>query len=208
MTPLERAFLIVGILGAVAFALVAADVSFHGQLEQRDQPIADWLAAHANGVPWFSRGFDFLGSVFVVAPLILVSAIVLWRRQERREAARIIILGLVGLAAYSAFKQFFARARPSTAIGLESGYSFPSGHATMAAVLACYFLWLALRQPRGRVAAIPLVAAAAAWALLMALSRITYGVHYFTDVLGGLALGASVGALGIGLPALLRPADR
>jgi undecaprenyl-diphosphatase len=72
-----------------------------------------------------------------------------------------------------------------------SGYSFPSGHATVAvAVWGTMVLILAPgRSPRMKVL---LGAAAGAIWLLVAVSRLYLGVHWFTDVVGGLALGATI----------------
>jgi undecaprenyl-diphosphatase len=72
-----------------------------------------------------------------------------------------------------------------------SGYSFPSGHATVAvAVWGTMVLILGPgRSPRTKVL---LGAAAGAISLLVAVSRLYLGVHWFTDVVGGLALGATI----------------
>jgi len=86
--------------------------------------------------------------------------------------------------------------RPVEAIiGLAPSYGFPSGHSVAASAL---YLTLALvaaaRSPHPGVRRL-LVGAGVAIALLVAWSRVYLGVHYFTDVCGGLLLG-SAGALG------------
>jgi undecaprenyl-diphosphatase len=65
--------------------------------------------------------------------------------------------------------------------------SFPSDHSTIAGAAAAG-LWFTRRR-RVRVSAIGLAAA-------MAFARVYVGAHYPGDVLGGLAFGAAVGALG------------
>ncbi|MBN1935795.1 MAG: phosphatase PAP2 family protein [Anaerolineae bacterium] len=60
-------------------------------------------------------------------------------------------------------------------------YSFPSGHATrMAAIAVIVSAW-----------APPLTLPAWALALLVALCRVLVGVHYLSDVIAGLAIGAA-----------------
>jgi undecaprenyl-diphosphatase len=89
-------------------------------------------------------------------------------------------------------KELFARPRPSFVdpLLLETGYSFPSGHAMMSLVtsgMLAYFAVLALQSWRARVA---VIFGAALLALLIGFSRIYLGVHYFSDVVAGFAAGA------------------
>lgn len=198
----DKGFLVFGVAALLVFALLAADVGMRGRLEQLDAPTGDWLYAHASSLSIFSNGMDLLGSIVVMGPVVALGAAYLWWRSERREAVRLAVIVGLGLVAYNGFKLVFARARPATALGIETGYSFPSGHTTMAAVLMVYLAWLGLRRARGKALTALLLVAVIAWALLMALSRLTLGVHYLTDVLAGLALGAGIGALGVSLPAL------
>jgi membrane-associated phospholipid phosphatase len=72
-----------------------------------------------------------------------------------------------------------------------SGYSFASGHTIGATLLygqIALFIIPLIKSRRGRV----LVFSAATFLIVMVgFSRIALGAHYFTDVLGGMFLGAS-----------------
>lgn len=63
-------------------------------------------------------------------------------------------------------------------------HSFPSGHATRAVMLAV----LAVAMGPGWFAAVMLL-----WAPLVALARVSMGVHYLSDVLAGAVLGLMLG---------------
>jgi membrane-associated phospholipid phosphatase len=69
-----------------------------------------------------------------------------------------------------------------TSLFIENGYAFPSGHTTFFTALAfsIYFL----HKKAGYVFMI--------FALLIGLARITAGVHFPIDILGGFVLGAIV----------------
>ena len=73
---------------------------------------------------------------------------------------------------------------------IGAGLSFPSGHATLVSALATLLVLLAYRLggPRGATAA---AAPAAVLVTAVALGVVQVGWHYLTDVVGGLALGAS-----------------
>ena len=103
------------------------------------------------------------------------------------------------IVAYSYFKDLFHRPRPFLTVkGLvpvltPHGFSFPSGHATLAAAMAVV---LAYHFPKARYLVIGV-------ALLVGISRIYFGVHYLSDVLAGFMLGIIVGALSIRLEKII-----
>ena len=87
--------------------------------------------------------------------------------------------------------------RPRPALGNwathASGWSFPSGHTTTAALTAgLVILAISVRAPHGRT---PLCLAVGCWGALVGLTRVYLGVHWFTDVVGGWLF--AVGWLGV-----------
>lgn len=89
------------------------------------------------------------------------------------------------------FKYFFAFDRPDSNLWLTdaSGFSFPSGHATVAMAFygtLGYLLWQRLTDPKKKYVA---VALCALLVLGIGLSRVVLGVHWPRDVVGGWVLG-------------------
>lgn len=120
---------------------------------------------------------------------IALAIIMLFSKKWR--SAGIILLLSVGLSAILGniiLKNIFCRLRPFVAdpsleliIGPPSGYySFPSGHSVAAGSGAAVIFM----RHKG------FGAAAVVYALLVAISRVFLAVHYPTDVLCGLILGA------------------
>lgn len=107
------------------------------------------------------------------------------------QRSALLILGLVGLAIMVLFIKFrVRRRRPEGEWGAiyrnTDPHSFPSGHASRAAMLAVVALgigpaWFGL---------LLLV-----WAPLVSLARVLMGVHYVSDVLAGLLIGLVAGLL-------------
>jgi membrane-associated phospholipid phosphatase len=105
--------------------------------------------------------------------------------RRRREWLLVGAGALAAHAAAIAIKLAVRRRRPHhpdirVNVGVPSALSFPSAHAT-SSTAAAMLLCRATRSPLP-LAVIP----------LMALSRLVLGVHYPTDVLAGIAVGAAV----------------
>ncbi len=92
---------------------------------------------------------------------------------------------------YELIKNLVHRPRPFLTIKgavplmTPHGFSFPSGHSTLAMAMAVV---LAFHFPRARIALLILV-------ILIGFSRVYFGVHYLSDVLAGFVLGGILGWL-------------
>ena len=113
----------------------------------------------------------------------------------------IISLGISFVGMYLAvdiLKHFITRSRPFISdstisfLGtkLPDGYSFPSGHTTIAFFLA-YVIAYKFKHSK------PIVIGAYLFAAIIGFSRIYLGAHYPMDVLGGLFLGLIFGHIAV-----------
>ncbi|MGW0117807.1 phosphatase PAP2 family protein [Streptomyces sp. NPDC003327] len=152
--------------------------------------------------PWFDRVMEFTGEYGIMLALVLVALWCWWSVRRRGALADSVsaVAGLVWapLAAGIALlvnipiRGFVERPRPfKDHQGLEvlvdgkTDYSFVSDHATMAMAIA---VGLFVAHRGFGLAAIGL-------ALAEGFARVYMGVHYPTDVVGGLALGTAVALL-------------
>ena len=82
--------------------------------------------------------------------------------------------------------------RPTAAlIAIPESFGYPSGHAAVASATWLTFALLALRSESRPAVRRVLLGAGVAVALLVGWSRIYLGVHYLSDVIGGLLLGSA-----------------
>jgi undecaprenyl-diphosphatase len=86
-------------------------------------------------------------------------------------------------------KNLYERARPPAPLVETSGFSFPSGHAVAGAAIAVALVIVLVPAGTRRR---NLEMLAAAFAVLMASSRVYLRAHWLSDALGGAALGAAV----------------
>jgi undecaprenyl-diphosphatase len=137
-----------------------------------------------------------LGAGEIEIPLALLVSIRLSMIRRRSEAAGFFAATLSGWALYGVAKWMFQRPRPNVIQRLSGAgwFSFPSGHATMAPLVfgLGVLIWSA-PWPRGTRVALLLLATL--MSLLIAFSRVYLGVHWPTDVLGGLLLGTGWAAM-------------
>lgn len=178
------------VLGLIVSAgwLVAADLRISNALSFRVGESSAQFIAFMQGVSWIGGGTPR----WIIC--ILLAALV-WRWCGRRCGIALAGAALLSNLASNALKYLFDRARPDIIEHLDhvNSASYPSGHATSAAVVYLMLAWLA--PPRWR----PLAwALAATMILLNAFSRIMLGVHWASDIVGGTMLGTAFALLGIG----------
>ncbi|MEK7265958.1 MAG: phosphatase PAP2 family protein [Pseudomonadota bacterium] len=113
----------------------------------------------------------------------------------KRQAATIglLLAAVIGETILSSLlKDLFDRPRPHIVPHLieASSNSFPSGHATSAAAIYLTIAALIARETKERAVRNYVYFSAVTLAILVGASRVYLGVHYPTDVIGGLSIGA------------------
>ncbi len=126
--------------------------------------------------------------------LIIVTTFLLAFFRKRRFAFFISLNLLLAFLLNISLKLAISRARPpiSNMIQKASGYSFPSGHSMCSMAFfgtIFYFIYLYVKPSKVKniiLIFLPILI------LLIGISRIYLGAHYFSDVLAGFSLGFSI----------------
>ncbi|WP_288451854.1 phosphatase PAP2 family protein [uncultured Microbacterium sp.] len=132
----------------------------------------------------------------IVMPIIAaVAALVLGlRRRSWTPVILIVAAGVGSLLMTVAGKQVIGRERPPLEQAVppyEYTPSFPSGHTLNAVVVVGVIAYLLILRRRTRGAKLALGIGAAAFAVLVGLSRAFLGHHWLTDVIAGWLLGGA-----------------
>lgn len=133
----------------------------------------------------------YLGSAIVCALMGTVAAVVLWRK-GRRLAASMTVIVLLGISSLSLMLKYaYDRPRPDIS-PLVTGVlaSFPSGHTMTATALYGFLTYVIVRQESWPVRVVAWIACASL-VLGVGYSRVYLGVHWATDVMGGLLAGTA-----------------
>lgn len=175
------------------FGSIADEVLEHEELTVLDVFLANWFHQHKASawtpfMLFITHWHDTLG----VLLMSLVLLVYLYVKKAKYWMAAVMLAVPGGMLLNVLLKYTFQRARPSFEDPLLtlSTYSFPSGHAVGATVfygvLASYLVCVCLRwRTRALIAAF-----ACCMVALVALSRVYLGVHYLSDVMAAVAVGA------------------
>lgn len=189
-TPRARRWVLGLWLVTLGFLVALAVPVLEGAVSTLDEYVHDLaVAAEQPLLVEIARVFDVVGiwtsrSVFILG----VAAVLLVLRRWAGFAVWLLSMTVAWVAS-PYIKLAYERERPTDGLVEAGSYAFVSGHATTAATLALAaviilvpagpwrrrWLWLAL-----------------AYAVLMAWSRVYLRVHWLSDTLGGLALGAAI----------------
>jgi undecaprenyl-diphosphatase len=183
--------LLIGVFGFIAHSALGEQA-----LTAFDRRIGLALQAHRESSANVRHAMVVLtaaGSAEAMTALTVLVGLGLLMRRKRLPAL-VWLLAMIATAVLNlGLKSVFGRDRPPwrDIVVDENSPSFPSGHS-MGAVIAfgllAYFLFLALPDRREKVAVIVLTVLLA---LAVGFSRIYLGAHYFSDVVGGLAVGGA-----------------
>jgi len=148
------------------------------------------LALKPLGIPWLNSLAWAIASLSTFGFCFWLLAAVLWIRGRRPIATQMALALVIATITTDIVKLLVHRPRPSAVISTLSGinphdliadkFSFPSGHTTLAAA-AAFSLLLNCRDWRALIAVVA--------TFIIALTRMYQGMHYPTDILGGVLIG-------------------
>jgi undecaprenyl-diphosphatase len=183
--------LVVLVVGGVVLGVLALLVRANSSILSIDRSIAPWGEEHMTSFSnWMLDLVTSFGSTGVIVGFTIGVFVVETIRRPTRWLPMFLIAVALGQTLMSTFvKELVDRVRPTAnPIAHTLGPSFPSGHTTGAA--ACFAAFaLVMGRGRSRNAQSLLAGAAVLVAVAVAASRVLLGVHWLTDVIGGLALG-------------------
>jgi undecaprenyl-diphosphatase len=187
-------------LSAVCFLHLGFEIR-EGELDTFDRAVAVWLQGTRGQLDWPMLALTRFGEVRALTLLTVAATLVLAVVGRRREAVYVLTCACGAALSCSALKLLFRRVRPDAAapylgVTLPESFSYPSGHAMGSMAIVGSLVIVAWVWPVAKFWRVVVVIIALPVVLGVAASRVYFGVHFPSDVLGGqLASAAWVAAL-------------
>jgi len=178
------------IITQLADLLISFDISISQFMEDLTRNVMPSLA---------DIGFVItnIGDTKVIAIVsVLIGVVFIARKQWAQAIIMILPVGIAGILVHF-LKDLFMRVRPENALQILNDYSFPSGHATMAAVFFAVIIYLFAPKIHSWIKRELFIVVCVLGALLIGLSRIVLNVHWASDIIAGWSLGVFCATAGI-----------
>lgn len=173
------------IISLFAFILIATSVLFKATMRE-DLLLYYLLISIKNNILLsVATLLSFLGSI---KGLIVVSFFLVFILKSNKQRI-FLFLDLIGSGLIiNITKNIFLRERPIIGQNLLADYSFPSGHTFIAITFYGFLLYLVMKDKESNYKKLK-EGLLLFLIITIPLSRLILGVHYLTDVLGGITLG-------------------
>jgi len=132
-----------------------------------------------------------VSNAYVLLSVATFITVLLIIRRRRYDAVLFIVTMIISVIALTMLKETFQVVRPPSSLIESEGWSFPSGHATIATAFFFMLAYSFFDRMKTLFGKTLLVLGSVSSALLISFSRIYLGAHWTLDILGGIALGLS-----------------
>ncbi len=175
--------------GITLFVVLYVAVDMH-LIFSLDETVAHWAISYRQEeltplVLFLTNFYAPSATIAFVAAVVIMLLIV--RRYKEALYFMVTLFGVLFVKGY--LKGLMMRPRPPYKMIDIGGYSFPSGHATLA-MASAVGLYIIARSIRGDHAlSYLLLVVVSLWAGIIGFTRLYLGVHWFSDIVAGWAVG-------------------
>jgi len=135
----------------------------------------------------FSKNIDIIFDTTSMVIISIIIAVFLWIKYSKKDAIFLSITMLADALILLILKLLFKVTRPISNFITTTDFSFPSGHTTTAVVFFGILSYLVLKKYKN--VNFEMLSTSIFMVLLIGFTRLYLGIHWFSDVLGGILLG-------------------
>lgn len=178
--------IIISIIFLIIFLLVIKDIFLY-EITSYDKWAFNLLKSiRSNEMTLFMTIITKLGDFLTVVSILLILLLL----YKNKKTVYYIIINMISIFLLNDFlKHIIHRARP---VGYnlinESSYSFPSSHTMCSTMLFSFLIYLVYKNVNNKILKYILMIILFIILVLICISRVYLGVHYLSDVIGGLSI--------------------
>jgi undecaprenyl-diphosphatase len=136
--------------------------------------------------------YIFISNIADVKPMFIFITLIstfFYFTNKKYLSFLLISSALLSIAITTGLKLLFKIPRPENALIYMNDFRFPSGHATMAATISGFFIYIIYKSKIDNKIKVLLYAVSFFWFCLVSYSRLYLQVHYIIDVMVGGIIG-------------------
>lgn len=192
----SKKFFILSLVSAFVFLAIALSIFIVPDLIfAKDQIIGESLKSlrsNETALQTLNLITNFGSIKFITSLSILIAGIMLLKNKKRVAKYFLAVLFFGAGSAY-VLKEIIRRPRPEVFLGfIESGFSFPSAHAMLSVLFYGFIAYYFIKKPKPKSTKALIVSALTVLVVLICLSRVALGVHWGSDVFGGIFAGLAI----------------
>ncbi len=177
-------------ISGLVLALIIEGLSSGTELLPLNRGIEQLMAAIRT--PFLTNLFVFVtnvGNPFILSSATVIISVFLAMKNRFYDALVFLAVMAMAVVALITLKHTFQITRPGSGITDVGGWSFPSGHATVAVTFFFMLILVFFSKVKTVKGKTFLVSGSIIAALAVCISRLYLGAHWTLDILAGIALG-------------------
>lgn len=179
-------------ISTLLFLTIWFDVSHNGILYQLNEALFYFSQSFRGpGMDKFWAFFTVLGTPEALFISSILTASGLAAFKQWRTSTHFLLLGILSAGTVEFIKKLYFSARPIGLITINTTSSFPSGHTTLSVAILGFYAFATARIVSKQWRAL-IYAFFSLIILLISISRLSLGQHWFTDVIASWFLGLSL----------------
>jgi undecaprenyl-diphosphatase len=183
---MKKSYKIILITNIILFIILSLLVLF-----KVTEPLDSLIASFAIGMrnDHLTNIVTIITNIGGAYSLILITTLLLIFIKNKKVPFSILINLVCVFLTSQLFKLFFHRPRPDGVFLVNAGgFGYPSGHAMVSTAYFAFLIYLIMNNVKDKFMRILLTIILSILTVLISLSRIYLGVHYFTDIVGAVLL--------------------
>lgn len=181
------------IISLLVFIVVLLEVVYSGFLVKLDPIVNSFMLSIRNVfLTNLSIAVSFIFDIKITIIISLILSCYLWIRHSKKDSILFIFAMGLNAGVLYLLKEVIQRARPLNALVTETSFAFPSAHAAVGIVFFGLLIYLISKKKESKALEWITVFVSILMVLLICFARLYLSVHWFSDILGGIAIGMFV----------------